>query len=97
MGPNNTDGMTNSVDFDQKEQSDLGLHCLHRPVCRKTLDYASIQTDSLKKQSDQGLHFLPFHLHVLHALLNAKTNRSNFRIITANFWGITIFQIFLGY
>ena len=29
------DGMANSVDPDQnaQEQSDLRLHCLHRPVC----------------------------------------------------------------
>ena len=34
-------GMANSVDPDQtatKEQSDLGLHCLHIPVCQ-TLVY----------------------------------------------------------
>ena len=36
--------MTNSVDPDQttpgqKKQSDLDLHCLTRPVCRKTLDH----------------------------------------------------------
>ena len=30
--------MANSVDPDQ-EQSDLGLHCLPRPICPKTLDY----------------------------------------------------------
>ena len=33
MSPNGTDGMANSVDPDQ---SDLGLHCLPRPVCPKT-------------------------------------------------------------
>ena len=27
------DGMANSVDPDQKEQSDQGLHCLHGQVC----------------------------------------------------------------
>ena len=32
MHPNDADGMANSVDPDQ-EQSDLGLHCLLRPVC----------------------------------------------------------------
>ena len=31
--PNDTDGFANSVD---PEQSDLGLHCLSRPVCLKT-------------------------------------------------------------
>ena len=34
MSPNDADGMANSVDPD--EQSDLGLHCLPRPVCPKT-------------------------------------------------------------
>ena len=42
MGPNDADGMANSVDPDQtalEEQSDLGLHCLPRPICPKTLDH----------------------------------------------------------
>ena len=33
-------GMANSVDLDQtapKEQSDLGLHCLHMPFCQTLL------------------------------------------------------------
>ena len=34
MRPNDADEMANSVDPDQ-EQSDLGLHCLLRPVCPK--------------------------------------------------------------
>ena len=29
-------GITNSEDSDQKKQSDLGLHCLPRPICPKT-------------------------------------------------------------
>ena len=35
-------GIANSEDPDQtapKEQSDLGLHCLPRPICPKTLDH----------------------------------------------------------
>ena len=36
MSPNDADGMANSVDPDQTEQSDLGLHCLPRPVSPKT-------------------------------------------------------------
>ena len=38
MHPKDGDGMVNSVDPDQTvpEQSDLGLHCLPRPVCPKT-------------------------------------------------------------
>ena len=38
MFPNDADSMANSVDPDQtapQEQSDLGLHCLPRPVCPK--------------------------------------------------------------
>ena len=38
MSPNAADGMANSVDPDQ-EQSDLGLHCLPRPICPKTWDH----------------------------------------------------------
>ena len=39
--PKGADGMANSVDPDQTapvgaEQSDLGLHCLHKPACLKT-------------------------------------------------------------
>ena len=36
MSPNDADGMANSVDPDQ---TDLGLHCLPRPICLKTLDH----------------------------------------------------------
>ena len=37
---NNANGIANSEDPDQtllKEQSDLGLHCLPRPICGKNL------------------------------------------------------------
>ena len=40
MGPKDADEIANSVDPDQTAplaQSDLGLHCLPRPVCLKTL------------------------------------------------------------
>ena len=37
--PKDADGMANSVDPDQTAQSDLGLHCLPRPVCPKTKDH----------------------------------------------------------
>ena len=40
MSPNDTDGMTNNVDPDQTEQSDLGLHCLPRHICPKTVRYS---------------------------------------------------------
>ena len=42
MYPKDAAGITNSVDPDQigplgaEEQSDLGLHCLPRPICPKT-------------------------------------------------------------
>ena len=40
MGSKDVDGIANRVDPDQtaplEEQSDLGLHCLPRPVCPKT-------------------------------------------------------------
>ena len=35
MHPKEADAMANSVDPDQK-QSDLGLHCLLRPICPNT-------------------------------------------------------------
>ena len=37
MSPKDAEGIANSEDPDQKEeQSDLGLHCLPRPICPKT-------------------------------------------------------------
>ena len=38
MSPNDADGMANSVDPDQTAplETDLGLHCLPRPICPKT-------------------------------------------------------------
>ena len=62
-----------------REQSDLGLPCLPRPVCPKlriTVIILNFRTDKsgqtvktqirllLEGQSDQGLHCLLFHLHV---------------------------------
>ena len=37
----NANGIADSEDPDQtaQEQSDLGLHCLPRPICQKTLDH----------------------------------------------------------
>ena len=37
------------------------------------------------EQSDQGLHCLQFHLHLLEAFLYVKPRCSNFRVITAKF------------
>ena len=39
MHPKDADGMTNSVDIFLQEQSDLGQHCLPRPVCLNILDH----------------------------------------------------------
>ena len=39
MGPKYADRMANNVEPDQtapKEQFDVGLYCLHRPVCPET-------------------------------------------------------------
>ena len=44
MSPNDTDGMANNVDPDQyAPQSDLGLHCLPRHICPKTLDIGKLK------------------------------------------------------
>ena len=40
MSPKGVDQMANSADPDQialKDQSDLGLHCLLKPICHKHL------------------------------------------------------------
>ena len=39
----------------------------------------------LEEQSDQRLHCLQFHLHLLEALVYGKAWFSNFRVITSNF------------
>ena len=48
MHPKDADGMANSVDPDQtassKKQSDLGLHCLLRPICPNTLNLYGISS-----------------------------------------------------
>ena len=46
MRPKDADGMANSGDPEQTaplEQSDLGLHCLSRPICPKNYDVYGIQ------------------------------------------------------
>ena len=45
MHPDDADRMANSADPDQ-EKSDLGLHCLCRLACPKTLDYTYDSTVS---------------------------------------------------
>ena len=44
--PKDADRMANNVDPDQ-EQSDLGLHCLPRPVCPKALNPHGTPSSSL--------------------------------------------------
>ena len=40
MRPKYEDAIANSVDPDKTApESDLGLHCLHRPICPKALDH----------------------------------------------------------
>ena len=39
MSPKDADGIAKSEDPD--EQSNLGPHCLPRPICQKTLDHYS--------------------------------------------------------
>ena len=39
----------------------------------------------LEEQSDQGLHYLQYCVHLLDALLYGKTSFSSFKIFTAKF------------
>ena len=77
MCTKDADGMADSADPDQTAPLglDLGLHCLPRPVCVKTVQALKEQSDlglhclskpvcmktvqTLKEQSDLGLHCLP--------------------------------------
>ena len=81
------------------------FHCLSKlrvfcsPAKKTTVMIRSFWTDrsgqtvltKIRLQSDQGLHGLPFHLHLLDTLLNGKPACSNFRINTSNFLGVQIF------
>ena len=51
------------------------------------------QTKGLEEQSDQVLHCLPFHLHLLDSL-HYKATMFKFRVITANVSGVRNFMIF---
>ena len=59
MCPKDVDGMVNSVDPDQtappKEQSDVGLHCLLRPICPNTYNFYGISL-FFKKGRYTSLH-----------------------------------------
>ena len=49
------------------------------------------------RQSDQGLHCLPFSLHRLDSLLYGRATWFIFRVITTNFLGVRIFWKFMVY
>ena len=49
----------------------------------------------LKKQSDQGLRCLPFHQHLLDALMQCNIKLFCFRTIMAIVWGVPNFRIFM--
>ena len=59
MHPKDVDRMANSAD--PEEQSDLGLHCLLRPVCPKTLEdhdnFVSGQKEKLDFLDDNEKRF----------------------------------------
>ena len=48
VDPDQTAPLANSVDPDQAASSDLGLHCLTRPVCPNTSDHVHIQVVIVK-------------------------------------------------
>ena len=48
---------------------------------------ANIADPDQTAQSDQGLHCLPFHLHILTNFSMERPLCLNFRVITANFLG----------
>ena len=48
----------------------------------------------LEEQSDQGLHYLQYCLHLLDALLDEKNSFSSFRMITTKFPSVPKFRNF---
>ena len=46
------------------------------------------------EQSDQGLHCLPFYLHILAKFFYGKTFLFKFRLIVANILGVLKFRAF---
>ena len=48
----------------------------------------------LEEQSDQGLHYLQYCMHLLDALFNGKTSFFSFRMITAKFSSVPKFRNF---
>ena len=49
-----------------------------------------VVASKMLEQSDQGLHFLSFCLHLLDALIYLKPHCSNFRIITAILFNVRV-------
>ena len=52
---------------------------------------------SSEEQSDQGLHCLPFRLHLLDSLITrmVEPHCSNFRVFAAIFSGVQVFRNFM--
>ena len=48
----------------------------------------------VEEQSDQGLHCLPFRLHLWTHYSMVEPHNSNFSVITTNFLGVRIFRKF---
>ena len=47
----------------------------------------------LKEQFDQGLHYLPFYLHLLEVLMHCKIRLLYFGTMTITILGVPIFRI----
>ena len=79
----------------------INVLLLNSNFCINTVMILSFRTDrsgqtvqTQIRQSDQGLYFLQFRLHLLDALLYSKASLFNFRVTTANFLGVRIFRSF---
>ena len=81
--PTDEEGVANSVDPDQTaplEQSDLGLHCLPRPVCPKSLEHYS--------RSFREIHFCKTTLKcscISELKKNNKKKHEKLRLLTSGF------------
>ena len=76
-GPKHADGKTNSADPDQTPTS----RALCLPFQLTDRPGQTVQTQIrllLEEQSDQGLHYLPFHLHHLDSLLYGRATLLKF-------------------
>ena len=94
MDPNDADGMANSVEG----QCDLGLHCLPRPVCLKTLDhYGIFRALFLMYYSEplEGLHKAMSKLRtLLPGTVKSGQSVSQEDVTSSRKWGVT--QILFG-